>query len=75
MKCFSCTAELENGFTTHTVEIETGVIVIRHVPCLKCTECGEIFYDDDVMEALEEIVSAARKMAGDIFVTEYKKAA
>ena len=75
MKCFSCTAKLEEGFTTHTVELENGVIIIRHVPCLKCTECDEIFYDDDVIESLERIGEVARKMSGEIFVTEYSKQA
>ncbi len=73
MKCFSCAAKLEKGFTTHTVELEKGVVIIRHVPCLKCTECGEIFYDDDVIESLEKIVEDARKISGEIFVAEYSK--
>lgn len=73
MKCFSCAAKMEEGFTTHTTEFNDSLIIIRHVPCFKCTECGEIFYSDDVMEKIEKILNIAKKNFGELFITEFEK--
>jgi len=75
MKCFSCAAKMVSDFTTYSVDVESGVIVIRHVPCFKCTECGEVFFSAEVVEKLERIVEAAKKTCSEVYVSEYDKAA
>ena len=41
----------------------------------KCTECGEKYFTDDVIEKLETIVKKAREIASEVFVTDYSKQA
>lgn len=75
MKCGSCGCKMTESFTTDVSDFGQCVIIIRNVPCYKCTECGEVFYKADVVEKLESITENAKKMLGEICVVDYKKAA
>ena len=52
-KCDTVTPSL----TTHVVNYNGAIIVIKNVPCEECEQCGEKFYTDDVAEKLEKMVS------------------
>jgi len=71
MICFFCKGEMESGITNHVVNISNGVIVIKNVPCTECQQCGQSFYDDDVMMRLEVIVNEMRKSATEVAVISY----
>ena len=42
--------------TTHVVNYKNCIIVIKSVPCLECTQCGEKYYTDEVAEHLNKVV-------------------
>ena len=71
MKCFKCTAEMIEGFTTDVTEFGSNLIIIRNVPCFKCVECGEIFYKASVVSQLEKIVETIKNQKQEISVLEY----
>lgn len=72
--CFYCKAtKTQQGTTTHVVTLENCVIIVRHVPCEECVQCGEKYYTDEVMERLEEIVEQAKSLCGELLVTEYSE--
>lgn len=70
-KCDTVTPSL----TTHVVNYNGAIIVIKNVPCEECEQCGEKFYTDDVAEKLEEMVNAAKQMMQEIAVLDYSKVA
>lgn len=57
--------------TTHVVTFDNCVIVVRNVPCEECEQCGEKYFSDEVMEQLEEIVSKAKELPSEVFVTDF----
>ncbi len=61
--------------TTYMVDLKDCIVIVRNVPCEECTECGEKYFTDDVMERLETIVKKAREIASEVFVTDYSKQA
>lgn len=75
MRCFVCGANMVEGFTTDVTELGECVIIIRNVPCWKCTRCAEIFYNSDVVKKLEEITNKAKASISEITLIDYKKAA
>lgn len=75
MKCSRCGADMEEGVTTNVVDLENIVIIVRHVPCWQCTECGEELYSWDVTKRLEEITAKTKDSLSEIAVIDYKKAA
>ena len=41
MTCFMCKGMLEKSTTTYMTECNGCYIIIKNVPCKKCTQCGE----------------------------------
>lgn len=72
--CMYCHAkETKSTTTTHVVTFDNCVIVIKHVPCLECVQCGEKYFTDDVMEILEKIILQTRHAISEVVITDYSK--
>ena len=61
--------------TTHAVNYQNCIIIVRNVPCLECDQCGEKYYTDEVAEKLERLVNSAKQLMQEISVVDYKTAA
>lgn len=74
MNCFFCRGELEEATTTHVVTLKNCIIIIKNVPCLRCKQCGEESYSNDVAMQLERIVKAVKQaVTTEIAVLEYSQ--
>lgn len=74
--CMFCKCDtVKAATTTHVVDHESSIIIIRNVPCEECERCGEKFYTDEVAERLEQIVNEAKKRMQEISVTNYERVA
>lgn len=74
--CFYCTGKkMLKTYTNYTVSFGDIVIVVKNVPCEKCTQCGEKYFSDVVMAQLEKIVEEAKNAAQEIYITDFKKIA
>ncbi len=59
-QCPLCSGNVKFGTTTFTVDLTTGVIVVRDVPAWVCTQCGEDWIDDPTAIKLENIAKRAK---------------
>lgn len=75
MKCFECGAMMEKGKTTSVTDLGNCLVIVRNVPCHKCTECDEVFYTGDVVEQLEKIIDLAKKVMQEVSIIDYSKVA
>lgn len=75
MKCPECGAAAEKGFTTSVADLGKCLIIVRNVPCYKCSECSEVIYTADVVQRLEEIIETAKKLMQQISIIDYSDAA
>lgn len=66
---------LSKSTTTHVVNYNGCVIVIKNVPCEECEQCGEKFYTDEVAEQLEKMVDSAKMLMQENSVIDYSKVA
>jgi YgiT-type zinc finger domain-containing protein len=57
--------------TSDLTDLSTCVVVIRNVPCYKCTQCGEVAYDFSVGERLEQIVDSVKESAMEVAIVIY----
>ena len=71
MSCFFCKGDINDSVTNHVVNLKNCVIIVKNVPCSECSQCGETYYDDAVMEKLEAIVNDMRKDVTEIAVVNY----
>jgi YgiT-type zinc finger domain-containing protein len=70
-----CGAIAERGLTTDVTDLGNCLIIIRNVPCYKCTECNEVIYTADVVKRLENIVEQTKKMMQEVSIVDYTKVA
>ena len=75
MKCFFCKGQMVDSHTTDVTDLESSVIIIRSVPCQKCSQCGEVSFSLDVAERLEQIVDTLRESVTEIAVIRYSSTA
>ncbi len=71
--CPLCGGQMKAGKTTFTVDIGSGVVVVREVPATVCSQCGADWIEDDIAEKLEKIVEDARKKHSLVEVTTLGK--
>lgn len=60
--------------TTYFQEHENMIVIIKHVPCHKCKQCGEVVYSGSVVERLEQITEQLEKTLTEIAVVNYSAA-
>ena len=71
--CFLCKGDMIEGKTLHVVELQNGcIIVVKNVPCMECTQCGEKYYTDQVAETLDEIILSLKGLVTEIAVVDYE---
>ena len=71
MKCITCGALTSSGTTTDVTDLGNCLVIVRNVPCHKCSECNEVIYTADVIRHLEAITSAAKTAVNEIAVVDY----
>ncbi|MEW6239432.1 MAG: type II toxin-antitoxin system MqsA family antitoxin [Chloroflexota bacterium] len=72
--CPDCGGQKQPGKTTFTADLGFGVVVVRNVPALVCSQCGADWIADDVAERLESMVDDARKRHRQVEVTAFQPA-
>ena len=73
--CPLCGGEKSPGTTTFAVDLKTCVVVVRDVPALVCTQCGEAWIQEPVAATLEEKVEAARSKRTPVEVSMWQEVA
>ena len=75
MKCLKCAAEAVKSTATDVTDLGDCLIIIRNVPCYKCTECNEILYTGDVIRKLDVMIAKAKQTLNEISVIDFAKKA
>ncbi len=71
-RCPLCGGEKRQGTTTFAVDLKFGVVVVREVPALVCSKCGDAWIDDAVAAKLEAVVAGAREKQAEVEVTQWR---
>lgn len=75
MACLYCKGEMREGTTVFTVQLETCPVVVKNVPCLECSQCGEAEISDETMQVPERIIETCKKPIQEVAVVDYQSAA
>jgi len=59
-RCPMCGGEKVPGKTIYSVDLGTGVVVVKNVPAEICRQCGEEWIAPETARRLEEIADKAR---------------
>jgi YgiT-type zinc finger domain-containing protein len=75
MKCISCGAKASFSTTTDVTDLGKCLVIVRNVPCHKCSECNEVIYTADVIKRLEAIANSAESALNEIAIVDYSSLA
>ena len=70
-KCFYCKGDMVDDFSNYMVDLDGCFIIVRNVPCHKCSQCGEVSYNGEVVARLEEIVAKLKDALTEVAIVEY----
>ena len=71
MTCFFCKGTMENSTTTHMIELEHCILIVKNVPCHRCDQCGEVTLDSDVIEQLDALTLLFANSMTEVAVFNY----
>ncbi len=71
MTCFFCKGTMEDSTTTHMIELEHCILVVKNVPCHRCDQCGEVTLGSDVIEQLDSLALLFQNVMTEVAVVNY----
>lgn len=75
MTCFLCKGNLEESTTTYMTDYNGCYIIIKNVPCTKCTQCGEVYLNGVIVQKIERIMEKLKSVLTEIAVIDFTHAA
>lgn len=71
MKCFYCKGNMEESTNTYMADLQKCIVIIKNVPCMKCTQCGEVTYNGNVVEQIEKIIDKLQNALTEVAIVNY----
>ena len=66
MKCLLCKGEMEKATVVYTVDREGYHLFIEKVPAYICSQCGERYFDEQEVEAIQNMLSTFEDKLKDV---------
>lgn len=71
MTCLFCKGDMENSYTTYFSELNNCMVIIKNVPCFKCTQCGETVFSGNVVKRIEGILGKIENSITEVAIVNY----
>ena len=76
MRCLLCKSdEMKKSVNTYFARIGENYVIIENVPCMICSQCGEVVYSTVVLERIDCILNDIKVIASKVLIMDYEKAA
>lgn len=75
MNCFTCKGNIQKSTTTYMTEYNSFCIIIKNMPCSKCTQCGEEYLNGVTLQKIETILEKFKNFLTEIAIIDYNNAA
>ena len=62
---------MEKSFTTYFSELDNCMVIIKNVPCFKCTHCGETVFSGTVVKKIEDILDKIENSITEVAIVNY----
>lgn len=68
MKCLLCKGEMEKATVAYTVDRNGYHLFIEKIPAYVCSQCGEKYFEEKEVEAIQNMIKALEEKLKDILV-------
>lgn len=75
MTCFLCKGDVSKSTTSYMTEYNGCYIIIKNVPCKKCSQCGEEYLNGVTLQKIEHILENLKSILTEIAVVDFNTAA
>ncbi|MFW5692726.1 MAG: type II toxin-antitoxin system MqsA family antitoxin [Thermoguttaceae bacterium] len=58
MKCIHCQGEMKRGTAPLHIDRKGCHVMLEAVPAWVCTQCGEPYFDEEEVDAIEDLVES-----------------
>lgn len=66
MECIHCRGTMERGFAPFHIDRKGYHLIMDRIPAWVCTQCGEVYFDEPEVEAIQEVICALDQKTGRI---------
>ncbi len=63
MKCIHCQGQMKRGTTPLHIDRKGCHLMLEAVPAWVCTQCGQAYFDEKEVDAIEELVESVEQKA------------
>ncbi len=68
MKCLFCSVEMEKALVSYTVDRNGYHLFIEKIPGYVCSQCGERYFNEKEVEAIQNMIKALEEKLKDVLV-------
>lgn len=58
MNCMHCEGKMERGIAPFHIDRKGYHLTLDRIPAWVCTQCGEVYFDEPEVEAIQEVLRA-----------------
>jgi YgiT-type zinc finger domain-containing protein len=69
MKCIHCQGEMKRGTTPFHVDRKGCHLLLDAVPAWVCAQCGEPYFEEKEVNAIQDLIASVEKRVGDLVLT------
>ena len=66
MKCMYCQGEMARGNAPFHIDRKDVHLSLDHVPAWVCAQCGEVYFEETEVNAVQNIISAVDEQTGKL---------
>lgn len=68
MRCLLCNGEMEKAMVAYTVDRKGYHLFIEKIPAYVCSQCGEKYFEEKEVEAIQNMIKALEEKLQDLLV-------
>ena len=70
-KCLFCKGDLADSYCNYMADVDGHFIIIKNVPCHKCSQCGEVSYSGTIVSEIEKIVEKLKDVLTEVAIVDF----
>lgn len=69
MKCLYCQGQMSQGLAPFQVDRRAVHLRLDRVPAWVCSQCGEVYFDESAVRAVQDLIESVEQQAGKLALT------